>query len=379
MKFVISVAALNQLLNKLQNVVSQKATIPILANILIEASNDEIVLTATDLTVGIRCFAEAKVLEEGATTLPAKRFSQLVRELTVPHVEITTSESDVTEVAAGSSKFRLHGMSRKEFPSLPELHDAVQFSISQTSLKEMIYRTAFAVSREDNRYVLTGVLLRIENGTATFVGTDGKRLSKNRIKIEIDPSYKGGFIIPLKAVEEILKNLKEDEEAIVYLMDDKIAIEANQSILITKLLSGDYPDIARIIPQSFENHLSLHREELITLLKQVALFTSDVNQSVRFTFNNGELRLSANAMEIGEGKVSMPVNYNGSQLDIAFNPSFFLDVLRHTRSETLDLGIIDPFNPVVIKDETSEEEKKEAEEKNSLCLIMPMRLDTQAT
>ncbi len=373
MKFVVSLPELKKLLAKIQNVVPQKPTVPILANVLLEASEGCLTLTATDLTVGIRCYTEAKILEEGATTLPARHLAQLTRELTTPHIEISTNEHHITELVAGSSHFKLRGMDKSEFPSLPEFAETTQFNLSQSALKEMFFRTSFAVSREDNRYVLTGVFLKIENGKGTFIGTDGKRLAKNEIALPVEASWKGEYIIPLKAVEEIVKSLNnDDEDATFYLMPDKIAVEANQSILITKLLSGTYPDINRIIPESLETHLCLHREELITLLKQVSLFTSDSNQSVRFSFTNGELKLSANTSDIGEGQVSMPVNYQGDKMDIAFNPHYFLDVLRHTNQETLDLGMIDPFNPVVIKEETSRESE------NSLCLIMPMRLDSSS-
>lgn len=370
MKFIISHADLIKLLGKIQNIVPQKPATPLLSNFLLEASGGDLILTATDLTVGIRCYTEAKILEEGATTLPAKKFASLIRELTAPHIEIHTNEHDITEVIAGSSRFKLHGMSHSEFPSLPELGESTQFTLPQSELKNMLFRTAFAVSREDNRYVLTGVFLHIENGKATFIGTDGKRMAKNELAVSLDPSWKGEYIIPLKAVEEISKNLNEDSDAILYLIKDKIAVEANQSVLITKLLSGEYPDINRIIPESLGTHVSLHREELMTLLRQVSLFTSNDNQSVRFSFTNGELKLSANHMEVGEGHVSMPVNYQGDRMDIAFNPHYFLDVLRHTNQETVDLGIIDAYNPVVIK-----EEHEDKEPDDSLCLIMPMRLD----
>lgn len=371
MRFVISVAELNNLLNKIQNVVGQKVSVPILSNILIEVRQHQLFLTATDLLVGIRCWTEAKVLEEGGTTLPAKRFIQLIREITASHIEIHTNEQEVTEVIANSSRFKLHGMSYKDYPSLPELEEKIQFIAPQSTLKEMFYRTAFAVSREDNRYVLTGVSLQIQEGVATFIGTDGKRLAKCQTRIEIDPAFRGSYVIPLKAVDEIIKNLREEGDATAYLMADKIAIEANQSILITKLLSGEYPDVERIIPQQLDKHLSLHKEELMSLLKQMTLFTTDANQVVRFSFANGELRIAAAAMEIGEGHVSMPVNYHGEQLDIGFNPGFFLDVLRHTKEETLDMGLIDPYNPVIIK----EEKKNNSSPDSALSLLMPMRLD----
>lgn len=250
MKFTISNTELGQILAKLQNVIPQKATIPILSNVLIEAKGQEIIITGTDLTVGMRCYTEAKVIEEGATTLPARRFTQLIREITVPHIEISTNAQEITEIKANASRFKLHGMSQKEFPGLPDVAGSSHFKIKQSELKDMFFRTSFSVSREDNRYVLTGVFLNIADGIATFTGTDGKRLAKTQIPVPLNPSIKGSYIIPLKAVEEIYKNLNEMEEATIYLMADKIAIDANRAMIITKLLSGDYPDVNRIIPAS---------------------------------------------------------------------------------------------------------------------------------
>lgn len=374
MKFVISTHEFNYLISKCLNVVSQKATIPILANILIEAINDELILTATDLTVGVRCYTEAKILEEGATTLPAKKLAQLVRELTSINLEVSTSSNEVTEIDADSSRFKLNGMNRNEFPALPTVTGAASFKIKQADLKEMFYRTSFAVSREDNRYVLTGVYMHIANGTASFVGTDGKRLAKAHIPIEIDRSFAASYIIPLKAVEEIIKNLTDEGEATVYLMSDKVAVDASNTMIVTKLLSGDYPDINRVIPESSETNVSLHREELMSLLRQISLF-SESSQSVRFTFMDGELRLTANTMEVGEGKVSMPANYHGPKLEVAFNPNFFLDILRHSKGETVNMGVTDAYNPGVITDK--EVEPSVATVSSPLFILMPMRINEE--
>lgn len=373
MRFIISTQELNYLIGKLLNVVGQKSAIPILSNILLEAKNGELILTATDLTVGIRCFTEAKILEEGATTLPAKRFSQLVRELTALNVEVSTNQHQITEIISGSSRFKMHGMSRDEFPNLPEISDAKQFSIQQGELKELLLRTSFAVSREDNRYVLTGVFLSLSGNQATFVGTDGKRLAKTFKEIESNQSLTGNYIIPLKAVEEIIKNLTNDNEmASFFLYEDKIAVQSSDSIVITKLLEGDYPDVDRVIPERPETIVTLHREELITLLRQISLFTSDNTHSVRFTFSDGELMLTANTMEVGEGLVKMPVNYQGDKLEIAFNPNYFLDILRHSKSEAVKMGLIDGFNPGVITDEN--QQPILSEKPSPLYVLMPMRL-----
>ena len=364
MKFVISRAELSGLIRKIQNVVPQNAPIPILSHFLIEAQEDELVFTATDLTVGSRCRVKAKVYEKGSLSLPSKRFFQLVRELTDTNIEVNAADSEMAEIKSGSSRFRLNGMNKEEYPALPDLKEATQFPIESDTLKEMLFRTAFAVSKEDNRYVLTGVLMRIQDGKAIFVGTDGKRLAKTETPIALDSSFSGEYILPLKAVDEIIKILSEEKQATVYLTDDKVAVEVGGTLMVTKLLSGDYPDFEQVIVTQSEQKVTLHREELITLLRQIALFTNDTSHSVRFTFVTGELLLTANCAEVGEGKVSMPVNYTGEKMEIAFNPFFFLDILRHTPDETVSLGVSDSYNPGVITDSTS-----------SLFIIMPMRLN----
>lgn len=373
MKFVISTQEFNYLISKCQHVVPPNPTMPVLSNILIEAKNGELTLTATDLTVGVRCFTEAKVLEEGSTTLPAKKLASLIRELTAMNVEFTTNENHVTEIIADSSKFKLHGMAGSNFPELPSFGEAMPVKLPQEQLREMFFRTSFAVSKDDTRYALTGVFLHVENGQACFVGTDGKRLARTHLPLQVDPAFNGSYIIPIKAVDEILKNLNEEGDATLYLLNDKIAVETENSLHVTKLLSGDYPDVNRVIPDKSGQVVTLHREELLTLLRQVSLFTAEGYHSVRFSFGNGEVKLSANTKDIGEGNVSMPVNYHAEQIDIAFDPNFFMDILKHTKGERVSLGVTDSFNPGVITD--SEKGSLETAGSSPLFVLMPMRLN----
>lgn len=364
MKFVISRTELSNLIRKIQNVVPQNPSMPILSHFLIEAEEDELVFTATDLTVGARCSAKIKTYEKGSLSIPSKRFFQLVRELTDPNVDVVAADHKMIEIKSGSSRFRLNGMSKDEYPTLPDLKEATKFTITGQMLKEMLFKTAFAVSKEDTRYVLTGVLMRIENSRAIFVGTDGKRLAKTETPITLAPEFSGEFILPLKAVDEIMKILHDEDLATVYLTADKVAVESDNTLLITKLLSGSFPNFEQIIPTHSDLSLTLHREESISLLRQIALFTNDSSSSVRFTFVPGELIITSNCSEVGEGKVNMPVNYTGEKIEIAFNPFFFLDILRHCRDETVNLSISDSYNPGVLTDSTA-----------SLFVIMPMRLN----
>lgn len=365
MKFQINRFDFSELVSKIQNIVPAKPSIPILGTVLIEASHDQITLSATDLTVSIRVHGSAKISEEGSIALPARRLFQLVRELTNPEVEIETISAEVAIVHAGSSHFRIQGMNKAEFPTFSDLSQGIEISYKSEQLKEMLVRTSFAAARDDSRPALNGIYLQKSGMVTTFVGTDGKRLARNRMEIASGSNESGSYILPIKAVEEMVKLLDEKNLTIkLTFMNDRVALEVGSTLLIAKLLSGQYPDVSRVIPQKTEKAINLHREELIALLRQVSLFTSEGSHSVRFSFGEGSLHLSAMNAHLGEGKVSMPVNWNGPKLEIAFNPFYLLDILRHTKDETVQFEVSDSYNPGLVTDSSKAE-----------FVIMPMRLE----
>ena len=365
MKAVVSKVDLLNIIAKIQSIVAAKPAIPILSNVLVEAMDDQLIVSATDLTVSMRCYTEAKVIEEGAIALPARRFFQLIREITAPQIKISAQTNEIVEITTGSSVFKINGMSRGEFPHLPDLTGAPEISFTQSLLKEMLAKTSFSAAREDSRYMLNGVQLQISQQKAAFLGTDGKRLAKVTAPLATAPTMHGSYVLPLKAVEEMAKMLTDSETPVTLsLAQDKIALECGSSLLIAKLLAGQYPDVERVIPVKLAHQVTIHREELMSLLRQVSLFTSETSNSVRFSFESGQLQLAAMSSEIGEGRVSMPVDYSGSKLEIAFNPAFFLDILRHSKEETIRFGVNDPHNPGLVTDSTS-----------ALFVIMPMRLN----
>ena len=365
MKFTMARLELVKLVGKIQSVVAAKPAIPILVNILIEAYADQIIVSATDLTVSIRTFTDAKVLEEGAITVPARHLFQLVRELTAPQVEISCAEDDIVHIVAGSSHFKLNGMEKSEFPALPDFAEAKTFAVNGDVLKGLLSKTAFAAARDDARHVLNGILMTTHGQSISFTATDGKRLS--RAGASVDVFDEGSYILPLKAVEEIVKSLETEDAVKVMIAEERIAIDGGGSTFMTKLLSGDYPDIERVIPKECPLTVHLHRDELISCLKQVSLFTTDRSHSVRFQFLNGELKLMASSSDLGEGSVAMPVDYNGEMLEIAFNPNYFLDMLRHSKDETVSFSMSDPYNPGLVTDKTQAQ-----------FVIMPMRIEQTA-
>lgn len=364
MRFTISRQELLEVASHLQNLVPVKPVLPILSHILIEAKGQELLFTATDLTVGMSCRAEAKITEEGSATFPARRFFQLIKEL--PHASLQIkAHNQMIEITAGSSVFKLHGLRKEDYPALPNFTNATKIKLGQKELKEAFWATSFAVSREESRYALMGLFMGLQDGKATFVGTDGKRLAKTRI--DVPSSHTANLTIPIKAVEEMQKLLGDKESIALFLMSDKIALETEKALFVTKLLSSEFPNFDRVIPQNSPVSVNLHREELSSLLRQVSLFTGDQNQAVRFLFRRGELLLEAGSSEIGEGRVAMPVDYTGEDLQIAFNPTYFIDILRHSHDETIKLQLTDSFNPGLITDSSE-----------ALFIIMPMRLQSDS-
>jgi DNA polymerase-3 subunit beta len=373
MKFLMSRNELCTLVNSVQNIVALRTPMPILNNILVDANDSTVTLTATDLTVGIRCAATAKVIEPGATTLPARRFAQLLKEMNASYIEVTSNEKEVSQIVADFASFRLPGMPKGDFPALPDLSGAQRVIVRQSDLKDGLFRTAFAVSSEEDRYILTGVSLSVTEEAALFVGTDGKRLARTTIPVQAEKRLSYNCVIPAKAVAELAKSLSDGEEsATMYLLPDKIAVESTGRLIMTKLLSGEYPDVERVIPKQSTCVVALHREELSSLLRQVSLFITEKQISVRCTINEGSLQLAATATDVGEGKVSMPINYSGTRFDIAFNPLHFLDALRHCRGEFVYMGIQDSFNPVIISD--TEFGTVTDPYPSPLFILMPLRL-----
>lgn len=369
MKVIIPKSKLVSLIRKVQGIIPVKPSIPILVNVLLEASHGELILSASDLSLSIKTSVEAEILEEGSIALPAKKFFPLISELTAPIVEIHSS-AKTANILSGSSKFKIQGSSKEEFPEIEDLPENSSLSISGSLLKELLSKTSFAAGKDETRPILHSVLLQSINSSLTTTGTDGKRLAKVHIALapsENTPS--GSFILPVKTVEEMVRLLESQEEKeekiTLLLLPEKLSLQVGSTTLISQLLTGHYPDVSRIIPSEARNPVSLHREELVSLLRQVALFTSENNNSVRFSFTPGTLTLSAVSGIIGEGDVNMPANYQGDPIDIAFNPNYFLDILKHSTDETILFDVLDSYNPGLITDSS-----------NALFVLMPMKLDT---
>jgi len=367
MKASIQTKEILDAVQKVQSVVSTKSTLSILSNILIETVDNALVFTATDLQVGMRCKAEGRVKKEGASTIPAKTLFAILRELPEGEVSLDITDKDVASITCGESFFKILGISKEEFPKLPEFLEKESFTLSQPLLKDMLRKTVYAVSREDNRYALMGMYFIIAKQVLTLVSTDGRRLSKMTAELGADVKLKRDFIVPLKAVEELQHMLADDGDLRIFLSKNQVAFQLDKVLLVSRLIDGTFPDYDRVIPESSTQKAELDRREFLHIVRRAALLTTDQANLVRLSFANAQLVMTSSSPEIGEARVSMPAKYDGKGLEIAFNPDFLKDVLNSMDEEVVTLEMSDALSPGVVRGESP-----------FLHVLMPMRLqDTE--
>lgn len=363
MKFRIARDAFLDSLQQVQHVVSTRTTLPILSNVLIEASDGALRLTTTDLDVGVSGTVGAEVLKEGSTTLPVKRLVSIIRELPAAEVEISTDSKDVASITCGPSFFKIIGLAHGEFPPLPDFKESKEYTIPQGMLRESLKKTSYAISNDETRYVLNGIFTAFTEGKLTFVATDGRRLAMVENELEFPASHETNFIIPTKAVQELQRLLSDEGEAVARLSDNQIAFEVGSSLIVSKLIEGNYPNYRQVIPGESRESLTIGREALLETTRRVSLLSSEKSNSVKLVIGEGNLDVTANSPDIGEAKESMPVNYDGKQISIAFNPEFLMAPLRNLEDEEVTLDLIDEMSPGVLRGEGA-----------FLYVLMPMRV-----
>jgi len=331
MEFTVSKSDLVRELNLSQGVVEKKTTIPILSNVLVEAEGDRINLTATDLELGIRCSCPARVKKQGSGTIPAKRLLDYVRLLPEADLEVKLLENQWASLVCGRSRTRIAGMSRESFPELPEMA-AMLAEIPVKALASMIARTIFSISAEESRFTLNGALLIIKNSGITMVATDGHRLALVEREMDFgDPSISYRALLPRKAMGEIIKLAGESaEDAKLQFSGDEnhLFFLINDRLLLSRKLTGNFPDFERVLPKDHPNAIQLNAVEFRGAIERVSQFSDERSRAIRLRAENGELKIHSSLSETGESEESVPVEYQGNPVEIGFNAQYLLDFLR---------------------------------------------------
>jgi DNA polymerase III subunit beta len=375
MEFSVSKIDLVRELGLSQGVVEKKTTIPILSNVLLEAQGDRVVLTATDLELGIRCSCPAKVKKEGAGTVPARKLLDYTRLLPDIELNLKFMENHWANITCGRSRTKMAGMSRESFPELPVMPEAVA-EIPVRILSSMIARTAFAISMEESRFTLNGALLLLGESGMTMVATDGHRLAFVESSMETNGSgAKAGkgfrALIPKKAMGEIVKLAEEsgpESKAIFAGDDNHLFFKFGERLLITRKLTGNFPDYERVLPKENTNIAKLRKEEIRSAIERVSQFADERSRAVRVQFGQGEVKVFSSSVETGESEESVPTEYSGPDLEIGFNAQYLLDFLRAISQDEVSFAL---------KDQKSAGEMRPAGEEakdHYRYVVMPMRI-----
>lgn len=363
MRFQIDKDVFQDALNQVQHVVSTRTTLPILSNVLIEADELGLQLSTTDLDVTITKRVAAKVAKTGSTTLPARRLASIVRELPTTEIDFEVNADNAATVRSGPSFFKILGLPSSEFPVIGEFGEAKEFTIDQKLLRDALRKTSYAISTDETRYVLNGVNCIIGEGMLTLVATDGRRLAMVEQDLEFPAGNESSVIIPTKAVNELQRLLENAGELKVAISDSQASFELNGSLLITKLIEGNYPNFRQVIPGQANYRVTVEREVLQSAVKRVSLLVNEKTNSIKFAFEDNRLAISANSPEIGEAEEVIDVRYDGPRIVVAFNPEFVMAPLRNLDQDEIFIDLIDESSPGVIKiDEPF------------LYVIMPMRV-----
>ena len=358
-------------LNLTQGVVERKTTIPILSNLLLETADSSLRISATDLELGVCCGCSAKIKKPGSGTIPAKRLFEIVRSLPEKDVKLKLLENHWVQVTCDRASFKLVGMAKDNYPTLPSLPDSL-VSLPANVLSTMIRRTIFSISSEESRYTLNGALLILKPDNVAMVATDGHRLAL----IERDMEVEGlknelRILIPKKAMAELQRLLAEAEDgAKVGLSkdDSHLYFSMGHRVLISRMLTGQFPNYEAVLPRENKLVIEIDKGLLSTAISRVALLADQRSRAVRLKLADGQMEISSSSGEFGEAHEELEVGYSGEPMQVGFNYEYLLDFLN----------VVDDEGKVrlELKDEQSAGQMRSGEEKTFRYryVVMPMRV-----
>ncbi|MCA3595300.1 MAG: DNA polymerase III subunit beta [Methylobacterium sp.] len=368
MKVTVEQAALLKALGHVHRVVERRNTIPILANVLLRASDGQLALKATDLDNDIVETIAANVTQEGTTSVPAHVLHDIVRKLADGAQVSLEQDGQASQVTlrSGRSRFSLQTLPESDFPDLAPGEMSHGFDVAAADLRLLIEKTQFAISTEETRYYLNGIYLHVIDGKLRAVATDGHRLALADVAAPAGASGMPGVIVPRKTVSELLKLVSEASEAVtVELSSVKIRVSTGAIVLTSKLIDGTFPDYQRVIPQRNDKLMIVEREEFARSVDRVSTISSERGRAVKFALGDGRLTLSVHNPDAGQATEELVVDYEATPLEIGFNARYLLDIVSQLEGDTALVKLFDSGSPTLIQDR---------EGAASLYVLMPMRV-----
>ncbi|HTM25935.1 MAG TPA: DNA polymerase III subunit beta [Vicinamibacterales bacterium] len=375
MELVVRKSDLLRELQLFQGIVERKNTIPILANVLLEANGAEMRMLATDLEVGLRSKCTANVSKGGSLTLPAKKLYEIVKALPETDVRIEEDKGGV-KVAADRFDSRMQTLPREDFPTLPDASGTVSAALPRDVVRQMVSKTQFAITGEDTRYFLNGALFILRPDSMGLVSTDGHRLAhitvprdKAKAKASKGGDEENRVILPRKTLLELGRLLVEGGEGDIQYErgENHLFFGVSDRLLISRMIDGQFPAFERVIPKNNDKHVEFDRDRLTSAVKRVALLSNERSRAVKFQIDKGKVEIASSSPEFGEAKEALMVDYAAAPVTICFNAQYVLDFLGVVETDTVSLDFKDEMSQAVLK-------PVGAEGYEYTYVIMPMRI-----
>jgi DNA polymerase-3 subunit beta len=347
-----------------QNIVEPRQTLPILANILLEGDGESVRVTATDLEVGARVVVPAKVATPGAVTVSARKLAEIVKELPAAALTLRVSDNATVNIRCGGVSYRLVGLPPDDFPPVVPASPAAWIPLEARALREMLQQTSFAISHDENRYALNGVLFSVQGQQVRLVATDGHRLALSSRGLGQSAASVTG-IVPRKAVTELMRVLGGSEDVQVAITENQFVLQMPNFVLTARLIEGQFPNYEAVVPKAHPGRLLVSRATLQGALRRVSVIAEERNKPVRMTLTPASLKLSASSQELGEAEEAIDVDYAGQEVVMGFNSRYFLDALAPIEKDPVAFEFKDGLSPGVVKS---------VEDEGYCCVIMPMRI-----
>ena len=368
MRFTITREKLQEGLTAVAATVPTKTTLPVLANILIETTDKGIRLSGTDLDIAVSTEVSADVDAQGAITIPAKKLAEIARELPPSPVKMATSGEQRVTLDCGRSHFKILGLPKDEFPSFPAVKFKDSWRVRAGELRKLIDHVAFAVSTEESRPILNGVLWELRAELMRMVATNGHRLAKMEVPIAAAGAPASDLIVPPKALDQIRRLFPEDEELEIARGDNHLGFRSPFTSVFTRLIEGPYPNYQQVIPKDNDKYAIADKVALTGALKRMSVIASDQTHRIRLSFNQALLRFSVQTPDLGEATDELPVRYTGDPLDIGFNANYLLEILRYMPTDEVKLTFKAPERAATLEPEGW------SDPASYLTLVMPLRL-----
>ena len=342
-----------------------KTTLPVLSNILLESDGDGVWMSGTDLDVAIRIKVPAEVAEGGSITAPGKKLQEITRELPDQPVNLVT-RGDQLEIKCGMSGFKLNGLPSEEFPNLPAVNFDEGWSIGGSELQTLIQRTSFAVSNEESRPILNGVLWELRDRQMRMVATNGHRLARMGVEAGPATTTSADFIVPPAALNQVQRLFKGNEELNVARSGNHLGFRSDETEVYTRLIEGTYPNYEQVIPKDNDKVATVEKKALESAVRRMAVVASDQTHRIKLTFQTDKVHLSVLTPDLGEGHDELDLDYQGESMEIGFNAHYLLEVLKHMPTEEVKVTFTAPERAATVEPAD--------DDIDYLCLVMPLRL-----